>query len=441
MTPPDPLSVEENPARIREYFAVLRLRKWSILLLTVLAAGAAFLYSSRQTPIYESTAKVLLKPATANQVNPDLRVDTVVDPETEEQIVHSTTVAKLAAASLGLPESEGRSLLSDLSVSLPPETRVMIITFTDKDPERARDVAQAFAASYVDLKTTQTRNAYDKVKQGLQKQIDDLTAELATADEQLATAVEGSVEQQTAQSDHDLLVGQIAILRNEIAPLLVLSIDPGDVIQAAGVPAKPVSPIYPLNVGLGFIAGLALGIGVAFLRERLDDRVKDRADLEECVSAPALAVIPKFGRAMKRKQPSLITAAGPRSPASEAYRALRASMQYAAAEQGVKTVLITSPLAGEGKTTTAANLAAVLAAAGKSVIVVSADLRKPKVHEYFGLRDEQGLSDVLMNGEGLWENVQDTTIEGLRFLGSGHPVEPVEILESRRMEEVLSELR
>jgi non-specific protein-tyrosine kinase len=145
---------------------------------------------------------------------------------------------------------------------------------------------------------------------------------------------------------------------------------------------------------------------------------------------------------MSEKVSELITISEPRSPISEAYRTLRTNLDFAGLDQALKTVVVTSAGVGEGKSTTLANLAVVSAQAGRNVILVDADLRRPMLHQIFGLGNEKGLTSVIMDEEALASPpVQETGIEGLTVLTSGPlPPNPADLMGSRRMEEVIATL-
>ncbi len=145
---------------------------------------------------------------------------------------------------------------------------------------------------------------------------------------------------------------------------------------------------------------------------------------------------------MSEKLSNLITVSEPRSPISEAYRTLRTNLDFASLDEALKTLVVTSAGVGEGKSTTLANLAAVSAQAGRKVILVDADLRRPTMHQIFGLSNEVGLTTVIMDSSGLTSPpVQETGVEGLSVLTSGPlPPNPAELMGSRRMEEVVGTL-
>ena len=182
---------------------------------------------------------------------------------------------------------------------------------------------------------------------------------------------------------------------------------------------------------------------MAFLRERLDDRLKGRDDLESITQAPVLATIPRYTSSSKKFK-EIVTISQPQSSASEAYRSLRTNVQFLSARSELHTLLVTSALAGEGKTVTSVNLATTFAQAGRRVILVSADLRRPTLESYFGLPDHRdGLSSwLLATDRELWNLIVDPGIDNLRILPCGPvPPNPAELLNSPRFGDLIRLLR
>jgi capsular exopolysaccharide synthesis family protein len=184
------------------------------------------------------------------------------------------------------------------------------------------------------------------------------------------------------------------------------------------------------------------------LRERLSQRLRSSEEAEELLGAPVLGTIPRIPQWRRRKQPLLVSLSHQRSPATEAYRILRTSVLSAAAEAGVKSIVVTSAYAGEGKSATVANLGVVLARADKRVTLVSADLRRPRLHQFFTIKENVGLSDVLADRVPLGEAMRairlptppsgNASSGALRVLPSGPvPNGPTELLTPERIGDVL----
>ena len=314
-----------------------------------------------------------------------------------------------------------------------------MITYSDADPELAQAGAQAFADAYLQFKREQALETIASHSSTVQAEIENLDQEMAELGRAIAT------EDPRTPSWQELLEQRRAIrtsrvaLKNELVTLNTLSADPGQVIQEAERPAGPTTPRHRVNIAIGLFLGLAAGVVLATASERLRNRVQSRDDLEQCLEAPALGIIPKVA-ARKRRSARLATIDEPRGLAAESYRTLRTNFLAVKGRPPVKTVLVTSAGRGEGKTTTAANLAAALAQLGKEVVLISGDLRHPRVHTLFGVDNGRGLGQVLTREIPLSEALSDSPIQHLRVLPSG-PVtgilEPVELLQSNRMLEIL----
>jgi receptor protein-tyrosine kinase len=181
-----------------------------------------------------------------------------------------------------------------------------------------------------------------------------------------------------------------------------------------------------------------LGIGLAFLRELLDRSVKTPEELEAAAGAPVVGAIPPFKAA---KQP-IPVATQPRTPAAEAFRKLRTNFAFLGVDRESLCCVITSPTAGDGKSTVAANLAIALARAGQRVALLDADLRKPSLHQLFGLPQRVGTTTILLDQVDVHDALQVTDPDFPAVLTSGQlPPNPSELLSSRRMNQLVSELR
>jgi succinoglycan biosynthesis transport protein ExoP len=214
-----------------------------------------------------------------------------------------------------------------------------------------------------------------------------------------------------------------------------------EIISNASLPTAPSSPTRKLDVGVALCLGLCLGLGVAWLRDTLDDRVRGVNDLEAQAEVPVLGVLPAFRTKKSRPADRLVVVRDPDSRVTEAYRNLRTRLLQIAGWREADTLLVTSP-GREDKTTVAANLSAALALSGRRVILVSADLRQGRVHELFGLDNSIGLTSLLTGEATLANALRDTEIKGLQLLSSGPAVpDPATLLQLPALFGVLGELR
>lgn len=210
------------------------------------------------------------------------------------------------------------------------------------------------------------------------------------------------------------------------------------VITPAVAPSDPSAPNIRLNLVLGLVIGLALGVGVALLRTLADTRVRGESELRRVSDIPLLGGISFDGDAVKKP---LLTQVQPQSPRAEAFRQIRTNLQFAHVSHGSKAVLVTSSLPGEGKSTTAINLALALAQGGQSVALVDADLRRPRVDSYLGLERNAGLTTALLGRADLQDLLQPWGEDDLYVLTAGQiPPNPSELLGSETMSDLIRTL-
>ncbi|HOW79559.1 MAG TPA: polysaccharide biosynthesis tyrosine autokinase, partial [Verrucomicrobiota bacterium] len=207
-----------------------------------------------------------------------------------------------------------------------------------------------------------------------------------------------------------------------------------EVVDRAMPGLRPVRPNKPLNIALGIIIGLVVGVGLAFFIEYLDTSVKTIDDVERALQCPVLGVIPQ--------NVGLLVDEGTESPHAEAYRVLRTNLLFSRKDDKLNTIAIVSAGAGEGKSTTVFNLAAVFAQSGQRTIIVDSDLRRPTLHKMLRVTNAIGLTNYLLRQNTLEEVIQTTSLPTLDFLSSGKlPSSSLGILSSTQMKDLIGELK
>lgn len=211
------------------------------------------------------------------------------------------------------------------------------------------------------------------------------------------------------------------------------------ILDRAEVPSYPIRPNWMLNLALASILSLGMGAGLAILAEYLDDTLRSPEEISRLFNAPLIGFIPVMARAEAQ---GLYMVNLPRSAVAEAFRSLRANLEFASVDQPLKTILVTSVGSGEGKSSVSANLALALAQSGKKVLLIDTDLRCPTLHQFFSIHNQQGLSDIIRGRVNLAEAMHRSADGGIDVIPSGLiPPNPAEMLSSKKMEHVLETLK
>ncbi len=362
---------------LTRYISLVRRWWWLLVLGTLICGIASYGISKTLTPIYRSTATLLVNqtqvPGTIayNDVLTSQRLTSTYKELIEERPVLQSVIDRL---NLSMTRDQ---LASKMTVTVVQDTQLLRLSIEDSDPALASSIANTAAATFIE------ENTQNKLSRP----------------------------------------GNVSI------------------VEAATTPTKPVKPNIKINTALAAFVGLLLSGGIALLIEYLDDTIKSPEDLEGA-GLPSLGGVARFHR-LKDPADNLIAGSLSRRHFAEAYRVLRTNIQFSTIDQPGQTLLVTSANPREGKSTTAANLALVTAQAGKKVILVDADLRRPSVHRFFGLNNEQGLTNLLLAPEPTINGYSHhTRFENLSVVTSGPlPPNPSELLASRRLDSVLAALR
>lgn len=207
-----------------------------------------------------------------------------------------------------------------------------------------------------------------------------------------------------------------------------------EIIDTAVAKLRPEKPNKPLNIALGVVIGLVVGVGLAFFIEYLDTSVKTIDDVERALGSPVLGVVPQ--------NVGVLIDEGIDSPHAEAYRVLRTNLLFSRKDDKLNTIAVVSAGAGEGKSTTVFNLAAIFAQCGSRVLIVDSDLRRPTLHKMMRVTNNLGLTNYLLKQNRLEEVIQRSSLPTLDFMASGKlPSSSLGILSSTQMRELISELK
>jgi capsular exopolysaccharide synthesis family protein len=426
---------DPSPSDLRQYLATLWHRKWYVVAVLAVVVGTAAFYSYRQTPEYSSTAEVLVRPVNLNPTEPST-AGGFVNMNTEQRVAGSAEVATLAAKGLG------GTIPAGIRVDTVEGTETLDFTSTSGDPAAAQKTAQAFARAYLQFRREEVLRDLKAASDPIAARIKQIDQQLDLVQRQLLEGHKTQSEQSSLNIQFNSLLSQRGALEQKLNDLILPeNINVGDVLQDAQFPGGPSSPNHQRTLSFALFVGLALGIGLAFLRDRLDQRIRGREDLERRIGVPVLAMIPRIRTWRRGTDSKVVTMSQPGSAMAEAHRTLRTSLMRAATRDGVKKLMLTSARAQEGKTFTTANLGVALAQAGRRVVLVAADLRRPRLQQYFFNPNGVGLAEVLSGDKGPVDALAWAGIDNLWVLHSGSPGgNPDLFSDPKTLHDVLAEL-
>ncbi|MEB4593333.1 polysaccharide biosynthesis tyrosine autokinase [Candidatus Thiothrix sp. Deng01] len=302
--------------------------------------------------------------------------------------------------------------------------------------------AQINSESSLERSTAQTtlKSDYMAAKQKedqLRAEVDKYKAELLTTQDK---SIGYNTLQREVETNRQLYEGLLQRVK-EVNVAGLANTNNVSIVDPAIVPFEVEKPNLKLNLALGVVLGLFLGTVAAFLLEFLDDRIKSIDDLERVLPVPILGIAPSMGKGSRQKQQNyaLLTVEKPTSAVAEAFRSLRTNLMFATRAGAPRVLNVTSTDASEGKSSTSINLATAFAQAGKSVLLIDADLRKPSLHKHFKLDNSKGLTHYLVGQETLKGITQTSFIPEVYVITSG-PLSPnpVELLSSERLVELVA---
>lgn len=420
--------------------AVLRRRRLWIVGSVVLAMVVAIVLSLVAAPQYRSEAKVLVEPAVVQSNPQTLGRVAFLDQElyTQQQLIDSEAVARRVAEALELESP--REVTDRVESLVLPATRVLRVTASDADPQRAAQLAQTVAEEYLAFRREEAVSDLIEATRSMQTQLDTAESNLERVDERI-DATDDPAELLTLRDERETLIGTVNTLSTQLARLE--SAEPvrrgsGRIIQDAQPPESPSSPQPVRNSAVALVLGLGIGVVLALAAEALDRTVGSVEQATTLTGKPVLGRIPISTEEAGGSLPMLRQ---PGSPVSESFRDLRTNLRFVGDAGPARSVVVTSAIEGEGKSLTAANLALAAVATGQRVLLVDADLRRPAVGRTFGLDQDAGLSTVLAGEHDLDEVLLELEQSSLHLLLAGvRPPNPNELVSSQRMKKLLARL-
>lgn len=459
---------------LSDYWRIIRRRMWVVIFVFLVVILGSVMYTLSQPPVYQATADVKVEAyTTLSEALTTFFQYTPADiMATSSALVTSHAVLKEAAKRLGLISKDAKNKEIDEAVETvrgmlsaePIEmTNILHIMATSSNPRYAASVANVVAQTFRDLDIEEKNKKTTEALRFIESELK--IAKASLEEKGLTTEESKSREETYTLLNKSYKEAQIAAAGR---------IETVSIVNPAIIPTSPTQTSRELNVTIGGLIGLILGFVSAFVVENMDTSIAKVEEVEDFLKIPVLGIIPHIRTAEEIKKPSrkskhreeiphlrsqLTVHYKPKSYEAESYRSLMANIEFALLGEEKKTFLFTSSVPREGKSLTVANCALASAQMGKKTLLVSADLRRPVIHNLFGLPREPGLSDILVNNakwQDCLKNVNDMLvgelpmedllrtpgIDNLYIINAGHiPPNPTEMLNSKQMKNLLDELK
>jgi capsular exopolysaccharide synthesis family protein len=471
---------------IREYLNLLKRLWWLPIILAVIFSIPAYVLTPNPTVRYRAVTTVFLSQGTTDLPDPSAISMAQRVATTYQQLMTSQTVLAEVVQNLGLNTSPD-ALRGQIGFELVSGTNLMQVAAIANNPDEAAAIANEVVRVFISRNSEQANNRYTQARESLESEIQDLQVKLG---ELQANALRqqwdiDDINQRIDTLDqiekdggqlNDAQRQELVQLRNQLIDLslaqakqnselsqeqtryqsLLKSLEDVKLLETETSdfmtvvePANPGAPFSGqsrknVNAMQAGIAGLVLGLGIIFLMEQFRTTVKSGAEVEQAIGVPTFGMIAEIKGASAKEK--LIVARQPRSPIAEAYRVIRSNIDFARPDDAIRTLVITSSSPSEGKTITTANIAATMAQAGKRVILVDADLRRPTMHKIFNLSNSRGVTTAITMGRNGADSISDhltrTNVDNLYLMPSGPlPPNPADILGSEDMVNLIKELR
>lgn len=434
---------------LRHYASIVFKWWWLILLTTLLGAGGAYVTNRRALPIYRASTTLTI------DRGGDPREDPYYVIRTSEALastylvqIEAPVILEEVRTRLGL-EMSANAIKGMLSVSQIENTQLINISAQGYDPALVKALVETTAQVFIEHQTNEQEARYQSRLTDIQTQ----AAALEQSLEETQKSITGMgdpdalpdyarlelAQMQTQRTNQQTRLSVLLQSAEELRLSMARYTTRISVFEPAELPVVPIGPQKLRNLMLAAAVGLMVGVGAAFLIEYVDDTVRTPDDVKRVLPLSVLGIVPYLGK--NGVQTEVIVAKHPLRPAAEAFRNLRTSIQFTNLDEPPRTLLVTSPQPTDGKSFLAANLAAVIAQGGKSVILVDADLRHPTLHKTFAMPIEPGLTEALLAVEDRPRALRETEVERLRVVSVGSRApDSTEMLASQTFKHYIAEL-
>ncbi|MFC1645677.1 polysaccharide biosynthesis tyrosine autokinase [Candidatus Omnitrophota bacterium] len=459
----------ETEVHLSDYVRIVKNRKKVLITFFIITVLAVTVSSFTTEPVYRATVTIFVDKESPDVLTTTGQVSLGVEDyytykeyfQSQKEIIKSVSIGKRVFEEFNLGQNKAylnaktpiKDFLDTIKVDVVRDTRLLLLSVDNENPHLAAGIANRIAEVYVlrnlsyitktevlnllknEYLKLQTRlSEYSKIYKHkhpkmvrLQQEIEQMTERLKLEKDRVGDYDVEEAPSMTTYTSSSVLSGLKA---NNI------------VIQdRAQVPILPARPNKRLNILMSIIVGLLGGLGLTFFFEYLDDTIKGVDEIERLARWPFLGSIHKFEVSSKISEGDrdIFVHIKPKDPISETYRAIRTSLLFSITEEHpLKSIVITSPGPREGKTMTLCNLAITLAQNRNRVLLVDADMRKPRLHKIFKKKTKKGLSSFLSGQSDFNEAIQETGINNLSLICSGfHPPDPSELISSRKMEDFI----
>jgi len=428
---------------IKAYITPLLKYWWLLVLATVVAMISSFIVTSQQPPVYQASSTLVIGRA-VYEANPN-SADFYLNQQLASfyaDLARREPIRNATMSTLGL------DWLPEYIVRPLPNSQLIEVAVTDTSPIRAQAVANELANQLIrqtpgnpDELDEERRIFIEQQLQSLEESITQTQEEIQQKQSELEDLTSA---RQIADTQQEIvqLESKLTALQTNYANLLANTTEGArntlTIIEPASLPYSPVGPDKLMIILLSSVIAFTIAAGAAYLLDYLDDTYSSSEQITSLLKIPVIGVIANVGN----NNHGIHVTEEPHSPITESFRVLRSNLEYGNIDKPLKTILVSSSGVGDGKSFVAVNLAMIFAQAGKKVLLMDADMRKPKIHQYLGISNDNGLSDLFLGNKDFYSVFSSSPDGKIGVITAGNPPpNPAEIMVSKKMDLLLENIR